>query len=146
MRELGLVLVFFGPFLLGLLTAARETAGLKRERGMLLLMLHGEEKIRHSLCPRDELFLDFENEALFRCGFLSALRAGGRTGEAPEKILEVHREALGLDGRVYSCCQRYFSRLGSWTTNNSLLIAVSVGRRRRNGFGNGKLRDGIGSS
>ena len=79
---------------------------------MLLLMLHGEEKIRHSLCPRDELFLDFENEALFRCGFLSALRAGGRTGEAPEKILEVHREALGLDGRVYSCCQRYFSRLG----------------------------------
>ncbi len=112
MRELGLALAFLGPFLFGVLSAAKQSFGLKREQAMLALMLHGEEKIRHSLCPRDELFFDFESEALSRCGFLPALKEGGRRGEDPQEILERYQQALGLSTPLFSCCRRFFSRLG----------------------------------
>ena len=120
MKTLGLLLSFLGPLFLGLISARGESLRLQRERGMLKLMLHGEEKIRHSLCPRDELFFDFENAALSRCGFLPALKAGARAREEPLGILERHRRALDLDERVFSSCQRYFSRLGKLDYDSQL--------------------------
>lgn len=112
MRGLGLLLAFLGPFLLGLISAAKQTRQGKREQAMLSLMLHGEEKIRDSLCPRDRLFIDFENAELERCGFLFALKQGAQREEAPQEILEKNRELLGLDDALFACCHRYFSRLG----------------------------------
>ena len=116
MRALGRILVFVCCFAVGALTALRTRRRLLCERACRELMLHGEEKIKRSLCPRSRLFCDFSSPVLSRMGLLGDLQRG----EEPYGVCIRYREALGLEEKSFECLKRYFSSLGKLDYSSQL--------------------------
>ena len=71
----GYMLIILCPAAAGFLLSHTVKERLKRVEGAIELVRHCRYKVCDRLCPQNEIFMDFDNSALERCGFVTLLRS-----------------------------------------------------------------------
>lgn len=73
--------------------SAKMKNQLKCLDGTIQLIRHAKYRICHQMCPQNEVFKDFENEALEKCGFLDILKNSHVVNE--KSVLSCALESYG---------------------------------------------------
>ena len=75
MKYLGAAVIFLSSSLFGILAGRKGYSRLEECRGFLLLFEYVKNQIGYFLMPTKEIYGRFENDALYRIGFLQELRS-----------------------------------------------------------------------
>ena len=108
LRLFGSVLIVFGAIVLGRGYSAYCARRLEEGEGFLAFLLHAKGEVIRSLTPPEGFARSFRCEALERCGFTDALRAG----ESLESAFAASMKKSALGRELSELLSEFFSQFG----------------------------------
>ena len=114
MKIIGIIPVAAAPFCAGLVLSLSAVNSPRELEGFISLVAFYRYRMNSYLSRQAEIFAQFENEALEKCGFLAALRNTELSGEQSilSSALEKHGRLLSIDRTSMECLREFADSLG----------------------------------